>query len=93
MERLERTYNELLNRLKEAEASKTFEHNLLTAQRLLKHLMDALNLEAGEVASNLFRVYDFMHDQLVEANLSRNTEAVRQVRQLVLQLKRHFHSI
>jgi len=44
---------------------------IVHAQDCLRELRTSLNLEIGEIAQSLYRLYDFMIDQLIEANLSR----------------------
>ena len=34
--------------------------------------MGSLDLEVGEVAENLFRLYEFMHHRLVKANVEKS---------------------
>ncbi len=46
---------------------------LLRAQRALALLMGSLDMEiGGEVARNLFRVYEFWHHELVMANMQKD---------------------
>ena len=50
---------------------------LLRAQRACCLLMGALDMEiGGELAKNLFRVYEFWHHQLVMANMQKDAERV-----------------
>jgi flagellar protein FliS len=53
---------------------------LLRAQRACSVLMGSLDMEiGGELAQNLFRVYEFWHHELVMANMQKDAERVRRV--------------
>ena len=53
---------------------------LLRAQRALALLMGSLDMEiGGEVASNLFRVYEFWHHELVMANMQKDAMRVERI--------------
>src|SRR5215203_4124640 len=51
----------------------------LRAQDIVAELMGGLNMEAGEIASNLFRLYEYLHRRLVEANVRRDVAAADEV--------------
>lgn len=53
---------------------------LLRAQRALALLMGSLDMEiGGEVARNLFRVYEFWHHELVMANMQKDPVRVERL--------------
>lgn len=53
---------------------------LLRAQRALCLLMGSLDMEiGGEVARNLFRVYEFWHHELVMANMEKSALRVERL--------------
>ena len=53
---------------------------LLRAQRALCLLMGSLDMEVGgEVARNLFRVYEFWHHELVMANMQKDAQRVERL--------------
>ena len=53
---------------------------LLRAQRALAVLMGALDMEiGGELATNLFRVYEFWHHELVMANMQKDVVRVERL--------------
>lgn len=53
---------------------------LLRAQRALALLMGSLDMEiGGEVARNLFRVYEFWHHELVMANMQKDPVRVERI--------------
>lgn len=48
-------------------------HNhLIRAQEIVAELRSALDLSQGEVAHNLNRIYRYIHDQLIQANLNKD---------------------
>jgi flagellar protein FliS len=53
--------------------------NLLRAQDIVAELMGSLNFEAGDVATNLLRLYEYMHRRLVIANIHRDAAAAAEV--------------
>lgn len=61
---------------------------LLKAQAILQELQSGLNLEAGgEFARTMFRLYDYHHRRLLEANLRKQVEPVVEVERLVRELR------
>ena len=53
---------------------------LLRSQRALALLMGSLDMEiGGEVARNLFRVYEFWHHELVMANMQKDAQRVARI--------------
>jgi flagellar secretion chaperone FliS len=74
---------------------------LLRAQRALALLMGSLDMEiGGEVARNLFRVYEFWHHELVMANMQKDPIRVerllpnfRDYRQMWAQVVSEFKSM
>ncbi|MDN5346738.1 MAG: flagellar secretion chaperone FliS [Clostridia bacterium] len=72
---------------------------LLRAQDILNELMVSLNREAGEIADNLHRLYDFMYRWLVEANVKKSAKHIIDVRDILVGLRdaweeatRRYHS-
>lgn len=62
-------------------------HNwLLRVQEIINELSLTLNLDAGEIAVNLSRLYDYMNERLIEANISKDREPVLEVRGLLNEL-------
>ncbi len=67
---------------------------LVKAQNIIFELMATLNLEAGgEVADNLYSLYDFMYNKLVRANIDKDKEAVTLVRSYMEELRESWASI
>lgn len=53
---------------------------LLRAQRALALLMGSLDMEVGgEIARNLFRVYEFWHHELVMANMQKDPVRIERI--------------
>ncbi len=59
---------------------------LLRAQDVVAELMSSLNLEAGDLAINLMRLYEYVHGRLVHANIRRDATAAAEVEHLVRSL-------
>lgn len=53
--------------------------NIIKAENILYELLSTLNMEAGEIAENLFKLYDFAIWQLVEANKTKDVEKLTPV--------------
>ncbi len=64
-------------------------HNsLIRAQNILVELMGSLNFDkGGEIASNLFRIYEFMHHTLVQANVKKEPEPLGRICEQLKQLR------
>lgn len=63
-------------------------HNDLTrAQDILGELMGSLNMDAGDVAHNLFKLYEFIQYRLVVANVRKSAEPIDDVVQLLGDLR------
>lgn len=60
--------------------------SLLRAQDIVAELMGSLNLEAGDLAGNLLRLYEYIHRRLVHANIKRDALAAQEVETLVRSL-------
>ena len=63
-------------------------HNqLVRAQAVVTELLESLNVEqGGEVGRNLFRLYEFMNQRLVDANLRKDATPAREVERLLREL-------
>ncbi len=56
------------------------------AQEIVAELMGTLNLDAGEVAVNLSRVYDYAQRRLIEANIRKDPVLSKEVRGILVEL-------
>ena len=70
----------------EAQDFEAARKNLLRAQDILAELMSGLNLEVGEIAANLLRLYEYMYQRLVTANVKRDGAAALEVEELLRSL-------
>jgi flagellar protein FliS len=63
-------------------------HNyLVRAQAVINELLESIDVErGGEVARNLWRIYDYMNSCLVEANLRKDAVPAREVERLLREL-------
>jgi flagellar secretion chaperone FliS len=62
-------------------------NNLLRAQAVINELLETIDVErGGEVARNLWRIYEFMISRLVEANLRKDAAPAREVERLLRDL-------
>ncbi len=61
--------------------------NIIKAENIIYELMSTLNMSAGEISNNLFKMYDFMIWQLVEANKEKNKDKIESVIKLLTVLR------
>ncbi|GAW92911.1 flagellar export chaperone FliS [Calderihabitans maritimus] len=76
-------------RAQEAVRSKRYDrasYYLGRAQDILLELMVNLNREAGEVAENLFSLYEYMHWRLVQANIKKDESMIAEVVEIATEL-------
>lgn len=60
---------------------------LIRTQDIINELMVTLDLEnGGEIAENLYRLYEFMNYQLIQANIKKEGEPIVQVEELLVEL-------
>ncbi len=62
-------------------------HNLVKAQAIIFELMANVDQSAGEIGEQLYLLYDFMYQRLVEANLKKDPAVVTEVKELLFTLK------
>ncbi len=54
--------------------------NIIKAQRIITEFMSSLDIElGGEMAQNLFNLYEYLHHRLVHANIKKDEEAIDEV--------------
>ncbi len=72
-----------------------FAHNaIVKAQDVITELMVSLNFDqGGEIAQNLFHLYMYFNQTLVEANISKDPEGVLQVCELMNELREAWNAI
>ncbi len=60
---------------------------IIKSQNIIRELMNTLDREkGGELANNLYNLYDFMYRQLIEANVNKDVEKVEVVENMMLEL-------
>ncbi len=65
-----------------------YHNSLMIAQKIITELTVALDMDrGGEVAKNLFRLYDFMNYRLMDANVKREKKAIIEVVEVMEILK------
>jgi flagellar protein FliS len=61
---------------------------LIKAQDIIAELMNTLDFEkGGEVAENLYRMYEYLASELIKANMLKDAEDVKRSRELVEELR------
>lgn len=74
-----RFLNEALRALPE-EDLETVNSKLIKAQNIVAELMSSLDMKVGgELAENLFRLYEYLHHRLIQANLKKDAEMIEEV--------------
>ena len=62
-------------------------NNIIKSQNIIMELMSTLDRDkGGEIADNLYSLYDYMNRQLVEANINKNIGPIEIVEELMLEL-------
>ncbi len=87
-------YNGAINFLKKAQvafaASNKIEahNNIMAAERIITEFMTTLDMElGGEMAKNLFALYDYLYNRLVEANMKNKPEILEEVINHLIKLR------
>ncbi len=62
-------------------------NHFIRSQDILLELMSGINLEAGEIAKNLYSLYEYMHYRLVQANLKKEKEPAEEVLVMIGELR------
>ncbi|MCL5957916.1 MAG: flagellar export chaperone FliS [Chloroflexi bacterium] len=60
--------------------------NLVRAQDIVAELMGSLDMGTGDLARNLFQIYEYMHYRLVQANIHKDPAPVEEVAGLLREL-------
>lgn len=67
--------------------------NIMKAENIIYELMSTLNMEAGEISENLFKIYDYLIWQLIEANKEKNPEKINSAIQILKNIREGWKSI
>jgi flagellar secretion chaperone FliS len=62
-------------------------NNIIKAQDIITELMLALRLDAGDIAKNLYSLYEYMNRRLIEANIKKNVEICDEILKIVEDLR------
>jgi len=62
-------------------------NNLVRSQDIIIELISGINFDAGEIAHDLFRLYDYMHYRLIQANIKKEKEPVIEVLEMIEDLR------
>lgn len=71
----------------------TINNNLLLAQNIITELTLSLKMDAGEVARNLFVLYEFMNQSLIDANIKKELKPIQVVKDMMTQLKEAWETV
>lgn len=61
--------------------------NFKRAQKIVAGLVSGLNFDAGEIAQNLYSLYQYMHHRLVQANMKKDVQAAEEVLTMIEELR------
>jgi flagellar protein FliS len=65
-----------------------FSKNIIKTQHIIREFMESLDLEiGGEMAQNLYRLYDYLHYRLVQANIKKDVAMLDEVLDHLRKLK------
>lgn len=63
-------------------------HNSLTkVQDIITELMVTLDFNAGDIAHNLYALYDYMKQRLIQANISKDADIAAEVGEMLAELR------
>lgn len=65
--------------------------NIVKTENIFIELMSTLDRKAGDWAEQLFKVYRFIYDKLVEANLKKDINILHEVMPLIEQVRDLWH--
>ena len=61
--------------------------NLLRTQDIVAELMSSLDIDSGEIAVSLFRLYEYLYYLLVQANMKKDKDLLPQVESMLIELR------
>lgn len=60
---------------------------IIRSQDIIRELMNTLDMErGGQIANNLYQLYDYMNRTLIEANINKDIEKIEIVENMMLEL-------
>ncbi len=66
-------------------------NNLIRAQEIVTELRTALDVNTGEIARNLDRLYEYFHHLLVQANLNKQIKPIEECVALMTEMRDTWH--
>jgi flagellar protein FliS len=81
-----RFLNQSLEGLKEKRYD-VVNNNIIKGQNILTELMLSLNMNVGEIAENLYSLYDYMNRRLIEANIKKDDKVIKEVLGMLTDLR------
>ena len=60
---------------------------VIRAQDMVRELRNALDMSRGEIADGLYRLYSFMLNRLIKANIEKNVKYIEEVLKMLSDLK------
>ncbi len=72
--------------LEEENFEKTNEY-LKKTQNIVHELMITLNFDVGDIAQNLYDLYDFMNHELIQANIKKDMKKIKNVKKILEDLR------
>ena len=67
--------------------------NLIKAQNILNELMVTLNFDAAEISNQLMSLYQFLYEQLIQANLKKDSGLLTSVKEILKDLSETWKKI
>lgn len=67
--------------------------NLIKAQNILNELMVTLNFDAEEISNQLMLLYQFLYEQLIQANIKKDSGLLTSVKEILKDLSETWKKI
>lgn len=67
--------------------------NLIKAQNILNELMVTLNFDAEEISNQLMSLYQFLYEQLIQANIKKDSGLLSSVKEILKDLSETWKKI
>ena len=72
---------------------KSAHENLVRTQDIFIELMSSIDQKSGEWAVQMFKVYQFINDKLVETNLKKDVKVLQEVMPLIEEIRGLWHEV
>lgn len=77
----------------EADDKEGANRSLVRAQDIIAELQASLNFEAGEIARNLYSLYEFVYRRLVEANVRKDASPIDDAEKIIAGLRETWEQV